>query len=69
MLGACPFSVGQTVIYRPSDHAYGWTAPESMPMPGTPVTIAAVKQGGYIVIEGWEDHPGGGMFWANFSPD
>lgn len=65
----CPFSVGQTVYYRPGPRAYGWTVPESMPPPGTAVKITGIVNQAYILIEGYEDHPGGGMHWQCFSPD
>jgi hypothetical protein len=62
----CLFHVGQVVFYRPSAHGYGWEAPGSMPTPGTAVKVSGIV-GPYIEIEGWP-HPGGGMYWTEFSP-
>jgi len=63
----CPFHVGQVVFYRPSLHGWGGEAPGSTPAPGTAVKVSGIL-GPYVEIEGWP-HPGGGLYWTEFSAD
>jgi hypothetical protein len=67
----CPFSVGQTVFYRPDARIRGLTAndrPDETPSFGSAVRISAIEKGAYVVCEGYR-HPGGGMHWTAFSAD
>ena len=64
-----PFQAGDWVIYTPSlrgrslvmhtDHAHLH--------PGDRYRIARVEQDAYLILEGFEDSPEGGLHWSEFS--
>jgi hypothetical protein len=65
----CPFKVGDTVYYRPSIRGQGLAANDSAsetPKIGEPVKVSRVVDGIYIEVEGY-GHPGGGLYWTEFS--
>lgn len=67
---SCPFLVGQTVIYRPSERAMGldvMTPDREKLVPGNAYRIAEIQDGVYIVVDG-HTHPGGGLYWTEFAP-
>lgn len=69
--GTCPFQIGQTVFYRPSDKGTYLTLSEPPgwnPKFGVAVRVTDIEQGKYVVWEGCT-HPGGGIYWTGFSPD
>ena len=58
------------MIYTPSDRGRGLAAndpPEARLNPGAVYRIAEVQRGQYIVVEGY-NHPGGGLYWSEFTP-
>jgi hypothetical protein len=65
----CPFSPGDFVVYRPTrigrDKSVmtDYAALEV----GKQYRVAGVVNGFYVVIEGFEQSLGGGMFWTEFS--
>ena len=66
----CPYSVGQTVVYRPSKRGLDadvMTLPSEKLKPGQGYRIAEIQEGFYVVPEGYT-HPGGGIYWTEFSP-
>jgi len=66
---SCPFRVGQTVIYRPSERSIGldvMTPDSEKLVPGKAYRIASIQDGIYLVVDGYA-HPGGGLHWAEFS--
>jgi len=64
----CPFRVGESVVYRPSDRGLGL---EVMALPSQRLTlgktyrIREIQKECYVVVEGY-DHPGGGLYWTEF---
>jgi hypothetical protein len=67
----CPFSVGDTVVYRPSAEGYGRSVmigASGRPQIGQAVRITSIIDGGYIEWDGL-NHPAGGIYWTEFSPD
>ena len=67
--GPCPFKVGDMVFYRPSSRGIGLSAndaPEWNPKIGEAVKIVKIEKGVYLVVEGYT-HPGGGLYWTEFS--
>lgn len=64
-----PFKVGEEVIYTPSQRAYDLDANFSGSArlePGRRYQIAEIQRGSCVVVEGY-DHPGGGLYWTEFS--
>lgn len=67
----CPYSVGQTVVYRPSQRGIDadvMTPPSEKLTPGRAYRIAAIQEGLYVLPEG-SKHPGGGVYWTEFAPE
>ncbi len=65
--GPCPFKVGDLVYHRPSDKGCGLAANDpDLPKPGEHARIARIEKRTYIVWEGFS-HPGGSLFWIEFS--
>ena len=65
----CPFQVGQTVEYRPSDRGHGLVlmTDEAELVPGRYYQVADVVDGAYLVVEGFEQTAGGGLHWTEFA--
>ena len=65
----CPFKIGDTVVYKPS--ARGRAACTHTDLgalePGKRYRIAKIEEDKYLILEGFEDSPGGGLFWTEFS--
>jgi len=67
----CPFKVGQKVVYRPSQRGLGADimSPESEKLiQGKAYVISSIERNLYVVVQGIA-HPGGGLFWTEFSPE
>jgi hypothetical protein len=65
----CPFKVGQTIVYRPSNRGHDLDAnsPESKKLKiGAKYVIARIDKECYVVVENYT-HPGGGIYWTEFS--
>lgn len=65
----CPFKVGQTVVYRPSDRGIAlevMSSDSEKLTPGNAYRIEKIQDGIYVVVEGYT-HPGGGIHWTEFS--
>jgi hypothetical protein len=65
----CPFRVGDIVYYRPSIRGQGLSAndpPNQTPRVGEAVRIMCIANGLYVEVEGYQ-HPGGGVYWTEFS--
>jgi 3-deoxy-D-manno-octulosonic-acid transferase len=68
-LEKCPFKVGDTVVYRPSDRGRGLGVmkdPAALE-PGRKYKIAKMDNGTNVVVEGFENAVGGGLYWTEFS--
>ena len=65
----CPFKIGDTVVYRPSQRGQDldvMSNPEDKLQKGKSYKIAAIVKDNYVVVEGYK-HPGGGLYWTEFS--
>jgi hypothetical protein len=67
----CPFKVGDTVVYRPSSRGQGLGVMTDLAElePGKRYKIARIDNGDYVVIKGFENATGGGLFWTEFAPE
>lgn len=65
----CPFKAGDTVVYRPSERGRGLVANTDFAtlVPGNRYKIVRIVRGAYLVIEGFENSPGSGLYWTEFS--
>jgi len=64
----CPFSVGESVIYRPSEKGLAldvMASPEGRLTPGSQYKITSIEKESYVVVAGYR-HPGGGLYWTEF---
>lgn len=64
-----PFKVGDLVRYTPSTRGVGldvMSPPEGKLVPGRTYRIERVEKESYLVVEGYR-HPGGGLYWTEFS--
>ena len=63
-----PFKVGQEVIYTPSQRGHDLDANfDGRLEPGRRYRIVDIQKDSYVVVQG-DDHPGGGIYWTEFSP-
>jgi hypothetical protein len=65
----CPFSVGQSVVYRPTGHGRGWIIMTDLAdlVPRNTYKIVRIEKEDYVVVEGFENTSCGGLFWTEFS--
>jgi hypothetical protein len=66
----CPFKVGDIVIYKPTVRGRGLVAMTDLAKlePGKKYKVARIDEGISVVVEGFEDSPGGGLYWTEFAP-
>jgi len=66
----CPFKVGDTVAYRPSNrgHALDIMIDPQLRKGGS-YKIVRIDNDVYVVIEGFEKAAGGGIYWTEFSAE
>jgi len=64
----CPFKVGEYVQYRPSFEGRGRIIMTDLNAlkPGEKYKIIRVVDAYYLVVEGFELSPGGGLYWTEF---
>ena len=64
----CPFKVGDIVIYRPTLHGRGSVVMTELRrlQPGNNYKIVRIDNDVYIVVEGFENAVGGGLYWNEF---
>jgi hypothetical protein len=67
----CPFKVGETVRYTPSSRGRGHVIMTDLAAlkPGAKYRIARIDKEVAVVVEGFEDSPGGGLYWTEFTKD
>ena len=67
----CPFNPGDTVVYKPSPRGRGLGVMTDLAVlkPGARYKVAQIQQDYYVVLEGFEDSPGGGLYWTEFAAD
>ena len=65
----CPFSVGQIVVYRPSERGRMQDINTDLAdlVPGKAYRVVRIESDVYVVVEGFENSPGGGLYWTEFS--
>jgi hypothetical protein len=67
----CPYSIGQMVVYRPSQRGIDedvMSPPSGKLTPGKTYRIAAIQDELYVLPEGYK-HPGGGVYWTEFAAE
>ncbi len=64
----CPFNVGDTVRYNPSQRGRDLADPDEFEFLkiGNTYQVVGVVKDFYVVVEGLEDSPGGGIYWTEF---
>ena len=64
----CPFIIGEYIIYRPSFEGRGRVVMTDLQAlkPGEKYKVVRIIEESYVVIEGFESSPGGGLFWTEF---
>jgi hypothetical protein len=67
----CSFKVGDTVVYRPSDRGRGLVIMTDLAAlkPGNKYKIARIDNGVYVVVEGFENAAGRGLYWTEFAAE
>ena len=67
----CPFEVGDTVVYRPTNKGRGSVIMTDLAAlkPGNKYKIARIDSGVYVVVEGFANAVGGGLYWTEFSAE
>jgi hypothetical protein len=67
----CPFKVGDSLVYKPSDRGRGLCVMTDFAdlVPGNRYTVARIDEGLYVVPRGFESATGGGLYWTEFSRD
>jgi hypothetical protein len=67
-MNKCPFKVGEFVVYRPS--AVGRDKSVMIDLaslqPGARYKVSRIDKDVYVVVEGHEGSPAGGLFWTEF---
>jgi hypothetical protein len=66
----CPFKVGETVMYQPTNRGRGHLIMTDLSAlePGATYNIARIDKGFYVVTEGFENTVAGGLYWTEFVP-
>lgn len=65
----CPFTVGDVVVYRPTLKGRGAVIMTDLAAlkPGNKYKIVRIDEGISVVVEGFENAVGGGLYWTEFS--
>ena len=64
----CPFKVGDTVVYRPSNRGHALDVMIDPKLEkGKKYKIARIDADVSVVVEGFENHHAGGLYWTEFS--
>jgi hypothetical protein len=66
----CPLKAGDRVVYRPTIRGRGQGVMTDLAqlVPEGEYVVALIREGKYVVVRGFEDSPGGGLFWTEFAP-
>ena len=66
----CPFKVGDTVLYRPSSRGHALDVMIDPQLErGKKYRIARIDEEVSVVVEGFENHFAGGIYWTEFSAE
>jgi len=64
---SCPFKAGDLVVYRPNDRGIALSMMERQKLvPGHAYRIKEIQKAAYVLVEGYT-HPGGGIYWTEFT--
>jgi hypothetical protein len=65
----CPFKVGDVVVYKPTARGRGQLIMTSFSalIPGNTYKVVKIVRDVYIVLEGFENAAGGGIYWTEFA--
>ena len=63
-MNKCPFKAGDIVVYKPSQHGYGWGQVHTLEM-GKVHKISEIPKEVSVLVEG-DIHLGGGIYWSEF---
>jgi L-threonylcarbamoyladenylate synthase len=64
-----PFNVGDRVVFHPSFKGWGYSRYEVKTLRiGHEYTVAKVQRGAYLLMKGYENQAGGGLYWTEFVP-
>lgn len=66
----CPFQIGDIVVYRPTLKGRGSIIMTDLSAlkHGEKYKVARIDEGLYVVLEGFENAVGGGLYWTEFAP-
>jgi len=66
----CPFRPGDRVIYKPTQRGKGQVVMTDLArlQPGGEYKVTRIDNGDYVVVEGFENSPGGGLYWQEVAP-
>ena len=66
---SCPYKAGEIVRYTPSSRGRGSVIMTDLAAlkPGDEYRIARIDNEVSVVIEGFENSPGGGLYWTEFT--
>jgi len=67
MSDACPFRVGDEVVYRPTPRGFGLSAMIGQLRPGQKYKVEAIQNDSYVLVENYA-YLGGGIYWTEFAP-
>ena len=64
----CPFKVGDDILYKPSFEGLGQSVMTDLRAlkPGKKYKVVQIVDDFYVVVEGFESSPGGGLYWTEF---
>ena len=67
-MSKCPFKVGEFVTYRPTQTGRDKSLHTDFAelQPGSLYKIARIEKDAYVVPEGSEESPEGGLYWTEF---
>jgi hypothetical protein len=65
----CPFKAGDTVVYRPTHRGRGLVIMTDLAalIPGNKYKVLRIEREAYVVVEGFENSVGGGLYWTEFA--
>jgi hypothetical protein len=69
-MNKCPFKAGDYVIYGPSSIGRDKSLMIDLGglVPGARYRKSRVEDDVYVVLDGFETSPGGGLYWSEFEP-
>jgi len=67
-MNKCPFNVGEFVVYRPSAAGRDKSVMTDLAglQPGARYRVSRIDKEAYVVVEGHEGSPAGGLYWTEF---